>query len=163
MRLYCNRYMHFKDPLVCAVTCPYRKRCPDFALFYAEHDQTINEQVLAYYAKNGNPARQLKLYGLDAQPSPLRELYSLEVKRIMADNTFIWIDADDKAEVLEMDDLIARAEKGEKPKHIFKVAQEMELRFQLVPRKRIEDTQRKVAAEAEKAAARKGKLAAVAA
>lgn len=162
MKLYCNRYTHFKDSLVCAVTCQFRKRCPDFALFYAEHHESINARVLSYYAKNGKPARQLTLYGQETPPTALRELYTLEVKRDMAENiTFIWIDAEDKAEVLDMDDLLRRAERGDKPKHIFRVAQEMELRFQLVPLKRIEDTKRKVAADAERAAARKGKLSAV--
>ena len=165
MRLYCNRYEHFKDPLVCAVTCPYRQRCGDFALFYAENREPVNELVLEYYAKSGKskpkPKRNLPVYSLEMQPVALRELYKLEVKRIMPDNTFVWIGEDNIAEVLELDELMLRAEKGEKPKHIFKVAQEMELRFQLVPRKRIEDTKRKVAADAEKVAARKNKAATV--
>jgi hypothetical protein len=169
VKLYCNRFTHFKDPLVCAVTCPYRQKCSDFALFYAEHREPVNELVLEYYAKSGKPKPKpkpnLPVYNLELQPVALRELYKLEVKRIMADNTFVWIGTDDIAEVLELDDLMVRAEKGEKPKHIFKVAQEMELRFQLVPRKRIEDTKRKVVAkaeaDAERATARKTKLAAV--
>lgn len=164
VKLYCNRYTHFKDPLVCVVTCPYRQRCGDFALYYADHREAVNEVVLDYYAKNGPSKRGLAVYGLETQPVALRELYKLETKRIMADNTYIWISADDKAEALELDELLRRAEHGGKPKHIFKVSQEMELRFQLVPRKRIEDTKRKVEskaeADAERAAARKGKAAA---
>ncbi len=168
MKLYCNRFTHFKDPLVCVVTCPYRKKCGDFALFYAEHREPVNELVLDYYAKSGKPKpkakRNLPVYNLELQPVALRELYTLETKRIMPDNTFIWIGEDNIAEVLELDDLMVRAEKGEKPKHIFKVAQEMELRFQLVPRKRIEATKRKVEAkaevDAERTAARKNKAAA---
>jgi hypothetical protein len=167
VKLYCNRFTHFKDPLVCAVTCQYRQKCGDFALYYAENREAIDALVLDYYAKNGKPKRSLAIYGLEqAAPAALRELYKLEIKRQMPDNTFIWIDADDKAEVLEMDDLLRRAENGGKAKHIFRVAQEMELRFQLVPRKRIEETKRKVEAkaevEAERAAARKTKLAAAA-
>ena len=34
LKLYCNRYTHFKDALVCSVNCVYRTRCDDFALFY---------------------------------------------------------------------------------------------------------------------------------
>jgi hypothetical protein len=121
---------------------------------------------LDYYAKNGKPKRRLAAYGLEQQqPVALRELYTLEIKRIMPDNSFVWIGPDGVAEVLELDDILRRAENGEKAKHIFKVAQEMELRFQLVPRKRIQETKRKVEAkaevEAERAAARKTKLAAV--
>jgi hypothetical protein len=47
-----------------------------------------------------------------------------------------------------------RAARAAKAKQIYRVAQEMELRYQLVPRKRIEKAKRLVAAEAERAAAR---------
>ena len=31
LKLYCNRYGHFKDALVCSVNCVYRTRCPHAA------------------------------------------------------------------------------------------------------------------------------------
>ncbi len=72
----------------------------------------------------------------------------------MQESVYIWIGKDDQAELLELDEIIRRAERGAKAKNIYKVAQEMELRYQLVPRKRIEKAKRAVAAEAERAAAR---------
>jgi hypothetical protein len=71
---------------------------------------------------------------------------------------YIWIGKEDQAELLELDEVIRRAERGSKAKSIYKVAQEMELRFQLVPRKRIEKAKRVAAAEAERAAARRKPL-----
>lgn len=144
LKLYCNRFVHFKDSLVCSVSCPYRARCNDFALFYDEHRDEIDKQVKEYYTKHNNA--QTEFHSV-ATPVSMRELISLEVKKIMADNTFVWIGKDDHAEVLTLEEILRRAEKGTKAKTIFKVAQEMELKFQLVPRKRIETAKRIVAAD----------------
>src|ERR671915_1433961 len=49
LKLYCNRYTHFKDALVCSVSCVYRARCHDFALFYDEHRSEVDTLVAGYY------------------------------------------------------------------------------------------------------------------
>src|SRR4029453_1175183 len=49
LKLYCNRYGHFKDALVCSVNCVYRTRCNDFALFYDEHRGEVDALVSDYY------------------------------------------------------------------------------------------------------------------
>jgi len=168
LRLYCNRYAHFKDALVCSVNCVYRTRCHDFALFYDEHRAEVDSLVADYYEarrgdedeKSAAPASPLRLVGGApappvAQPAELHELIRLEVLREMADSVFIWIDKEDRAELLETAEVLRRAERGQKAKHIYKVAQEMELRFQLVPRKRIEKAKRTAAEESERAEARR--------
>jgi hypothetical protein len=157
LKLYCNRYAHFKDAIVCSVSCPYRTRCRDFAIFYDENRAGVDALVEDYFAaRNDVPKKD------ERRPAPrlsnaavrLRELIRLEVKREMQEAVYIWIGKDDQAELLELDEIIRRAERGAKAKNIYKVAQEMELRYQLVPRKRIEKAKRAVAAEAERAAAR---------
>jgi hypothetical protein len=155
LRLYCNRYTHFKDPLVCSVVCPYRTRCQDFALFYDAHREDVDAVVENYFAGRAlDPQRPRTLLAANAA-ADMRALIRLEVKREMAEATYIWIGKDDQAEVLELDEIIRRAERGAKAKNIYRIAQEMELRFQLVPRKRIEKAKREVAAEAERTAARR--------
>ena len=156
LRLYCNRYAHFKDPLVCSMVCPYRTRCQDFALFYDAHRQEVDVLVEQYFAAQATqkPARARTLVSA-AQPTEMRALIKLEVKREMPEITYIWIGKDDQAELLNLEEIIRRAERGAKAKNIYKVAQEMELRFQLVPRKHIEKAKRTVAAEAERTAARR--------
>lgn len=156
LKLYCNRYAHFKDAIVCSVSCPYRTRCQDFAIFYDENRAGVDALVEDYFAARNDAPREPR------RPAPrlnnvavgLRELIRLEVKREMQEAVYIWIGKDDQAELLELDEIIRRAERGAKAKNIYKVAQEMELRYQLVPRKRIEKARRVVAAEAERAAAR---------
>ena len=153
LKLYCNRFAHFKDALVCSVSCPYRTRCQDFALFYDKNRESVDRLVEDYFAARLDaPQRSLAL--VSTAQVEMRELIRLEVKREMAEASYIWIGKDDQAELLGLEEIIRRAERGAKAKNIYKVAQEMELRYQLVPRKRIEKAKRVVAAEAERAAAR---------
>ncbi len=156
-KLYCNRYAHFKDPLVCSVVCPYRTRCQDFALYYDAHRESVDTLVAQYFSarKETPQQRYARPFVQVAEPVNLRALIRLEVKQEMAEAAYIWIGKDDQAELLDLEEIIRRAERGAKAKHIYRVAQEMELRFQLVPRKRIEKAKRIVAAEAERAAARR--------
>ncbi len=180
LKLYCNRYEHFKDALVCSINCVYRTRCRDFALFYDARRDDVDAAVAAYLearrvrspanstaASNTNPnpanseRRALPLFAptsIAAAAAAVLPLFTLEVKREMAEATYIWIDKDDRAELLEHTEVIRRAEKGSKAKSIYRVAQEMELRYQLVPRKGIEKAKRSAAADAtataERAAAR---------
>ena len=169
LKLYCNRFGHFKDALVCSVNCAYRTRCQDFALFYDEHREGVDALVADYYAERqqqqASPAaatlHQQRTTFLPVVPATLatavdlRELISLEVKREMAEVAYIWIDKEGRAELMEQEEVLRRAARGIKPQTIYKVAQEMELRFQLVPRKRIEKAKRTAAVEAERAAARR--------
>lgn len=155
LKLYCNRYGHFKDALVCSVNCPYRTRCQDFALFYDANREGVDTLVEDYFAARSEaPAQPQRLRLPVLTAVGMRELIRLEVKREMAEASYIWIGKDDQAELLELEEIIRRAERGAKAKNIYRVAQEMELRYQLVPRKRIEKAKRVVAAEAERAAAR---------
>jgi hypothetical protein len=152
LKLYCNRYAHFKDTLVCSVTCPYRTRCQEFALFYDAHREGVDARVEEYYAARSPNATQRPRQPVSiAAAVEMRQLLRLEVKREMPEAMYIWISKDDQAELLELDEVIRRAERGSKAKSIYKVAQEMELRFQLVPRKRIEKAKRIAAAATERA------------
>ncbi|HEX8558855.1 MAG TPA: hypothetical protein VF668_12155 [Pyrinomonadaceae bacterium] len=169
LKLYCNRYGHFKDALVCSVNCVYRTRCNDFALFYDERRAEVDALVNDYYAARrehsrqqqgrvpGAPAADSTLAHVQpvARPEELRKLIRLEVLREMADSVYIWIDKEDRAELLETTEVLRRAERGQKAKNIYRVAQEMELRYQLVPRKRIDKAKRVAADEAERAEARR--------
>ncbi|MBD0372742.1 MAG: hypothetical protein ICV60_18000 [Pyrinomonadaceae bacterium] len=160
LRLYCNRYGHFKHPLVCAVNCPYRTRCRDFALFYDENRAGVDALVEEYFAqRTASDTKQQEArersFVRTAVPVAMRTLIRLEVKREMAEAKYIWIGKEDQAELLDHEEVIKRAERGWKAKHIYKVAQEMELKFQLVPLKRIEKAKRAAEADAERAAARR--------
>jgi len=162
LKLYCNRYGHFKDALVCSVNCAFRTRCNDFALFYDGHRAEVDALVADYYdARHGQGGARatgdstLTHIQPVARPEEMRKLIRLEVLREMAESFYIWIDKEDRAELLETADVIRRAERGQKAKGIYRVSHEMELRYQLVPRKRIEKAKRVAEAAAERAEARR--------
>jgi hypothetical protein len=169
LKLYCNRFGHFKDALVCSVNCAYRTRCKDFALFYGEHREGVDALVADYYDAQSatvekpaseKSARELPVVAVApvrkvARAVDVRELIRLEVKREMAEAAYLWIDKDGRAEMLEQGEIIKRASRGQKPQTIYKVSQEMELRFQLVPRKRIEKARAAAHVEQERAEARR--------
>lgn len=166
LKLYCNRYGHFKDALVCSVNCVYRTRCNDFALFYDGRRTEVDALVSDYYdSRRGQEggrgpdaaAKDSTLAHVQpvARPEQLRKLIRLEVLREMAEALYIWIDKEDRAELLETNEVLKRAERGQKAKNIYRVSQEMELRYQLVPRKRIDKAKRVAAVEAERAEARR--------
>jgi hypothetical protein len=168
LKLYCNRYAHFKDALVCSVNCIYRTRCQDFALFYDEHRETVDALVGDYYAgrraaqdKPSPPVAASRALPVVQPLKPIatavdmRELIRLEVKQEMAEASYIWIDKEGRAELLGQEEVLRRAARGTKPQTIYKVAQEMELKFQLVPRKRIERARRLAEVEQERAVARR--------
>ncbi len=73
----------------------------------------------------------------------------------MTEAYYIWVDKEDRAELLDTTEVLKRAERGHKAKSIYRVSQEMELRYQLVPRKRIEKAKRVAAEDAERAEARR--------
>jgi hypothetical protein len=162
LKLYCNRYGHFKDAIVCSVNCAFRTRCNDFALFYDEHRADVDALVSDYYdARRGQGEHRasedstLTHIQPVARPEEMRKLIRLEVLREMAESFYIWIDKEDRAELLETADVIRRAERGQKAKGIYRVSHEMELRYQLVPRKRIEKAKRVAEVESERAEARR--------
>jgi hypothetical protein len=169
LKLYCNRYAHFKDALVCSVNCVYRTRCNDFALFYDANRAGVDSLVAEYYdarrsregerRSDASPTHGAALAHIApvARPEDLRKLIRLEVLREMAESLYIWVDKEDRAELLETNEVLRRAERGQKAKHIYRVSQEMELRYQLVPRKRIEKAKRGAEAEAERAEARRNR------
>ena len=171
LKLYCNRYTHFKDALVCSVSCVYRTRCHDFALFYDGHREEVDTLVADYYegrraedvrrVAEPTPSRLLPLAPVAptvlARPEDVRNLIRLEVKRKMTEAFYIWVDREDRAELLDTAEVLKRAERGHKAKSIYRVSQEMELRYQLVPRKRIEKAKRVAAEDAERADARRAR------
>ncbi|MEW6737087.1 MAG: hypothetical protein AB1489_37720 [Acidobacteriota bacterium] len=130
LKIYCPVYQHYKNTIVCSLSCSLRDRCRDFQQFYQENRAAQDAVVSAYIERNRKlPADSLLVIQ-----------YSLEVVRKNMSDTYVWIGQDGKAQVMTYDELIQVAENGEKPKHIFLVKQELALRYQLVPKSRVEET-----------------------
>src|ERR1044072_4709455 len=93
LRLYCNRYGHFKDPLVCSVNCAFRTGCNVFVLFYDERRAEVDALVSDYYdarrGQDGEPraGADSTLVHIQpvARPEEMHKLIRLEVLRVMAE------------------------------------------------------------------------------
>ncbi|MCA1558111.1 MAG: hypothetical protein LC731_06180, partial [Acidobacteria bacterium] len=88
------------------MNCPYRTRCPEFALFYDENRAGVDELVEEYFAqRTATDGKQKEIsersFVATAMPVSMRTLIRLEVKREMADVKYIWIGKEDQAELLD--------------------------------------------------------------
>jgi hypothetical protein len=128
LKIHCPVFNHIKNTIVCSVCCELRDKCKEFQKFYEENRAAQDASVNAYIESHHR-----------LPPGSLLVIqYSLEVIRKMSD-TYVWIDQDDRAEVMTFEQVLQAAETGRKPKHIFLTKQELALRYQLVPKNRRED------------------------
>src|SRR5438445_7413128 len=96
LKIYCPVYNHIKNTIVCSLCCPLRDRCQDFQQFYeanrAAQDASVSEYIQSH--------RRLP-------PGSLLIIqYSLEVLKKKMNDTYIWIGADDRAEVLTYEQIL---------------------------------------------------------
>lgn len=129
LKIYCPVFNHIKNTIVCSLCCSIKSKCKEFQQFYslhhAEQEASVDEYIKSHRSLPPN--------------SLLTIQYTLEVLRNMSD-TYVWIDQDDRAEVMTMEQILQAADSGRKPKHIFLTKQELMLRYQLVPKNRTEST-----------------------
>ncbi|KAF0222634.1 MAG: hypothetical protein FD167_4992 [bacterium] len=127
LKIYCPVFNHIKNTIVCSLCCPLRDKCKDFQQFYAINREA-QEAAVADYIESHHRLPPGSLLTIQ---------YVLEVLRNMSD-TYVWIDQDDRAEVMSYEQILQAAENGRKPKYIFLTKQELMLRYQLVPKSRQE-------------------------
>lgn len=118
--VYCPRHRHTKDTLVCRLSCPYYKKCPVFKDYQNRFRRELEKRIDEY---------------LDSHPGRFDRIFYLEAIRNMKEEMFLALNNESQPFLLTRDEVLRRAEKGERFLHIYRVAQEMELRFQLVPKK----------------------------
>lgn len=127
LKIYCPVFNHIKNTIVCSLCCSIRDKCKDFQKFYSIN-QEAQEAAVADYIESHHRLPPGSLLTIQ---------YILEVVRSMSD-TYVWIDQDDRAEVMSYEQVLQAAENGRKPKYIFLTKQELMLRYQLVPKNRQE-------------------------
>lgn len=145
LKIYCPVFNHIKNTIVCSLCCAVRDKCRDFQQFYQQNQEAQDKVVDDYIQSH----RRLPSGSL------LTIQYILEVIKDKMSDTYVWIDQDDRADVMTMEQVMQAAESGRKPKHIFLTKQELMLRYQLVPRTRegketTKETIKEIAKEATK-------------
>jgi hypothetical protein len=127
LKIYCPVFNHIKNTIVCSLCCSLKSKCKEFQQFYSKH-QAEQEAAVDEYIQSHRSLPPNSLLTIQ---------YILEVLKNMSD-TYVWIDQDDKAEVMTFEQVLQAADSGRKPKHIFLTKQELMLRYQLVPKNRAE-------------------------
>ena len=125
MRLYCDHYGHWKNILVCALSCRRTDRCRQFALSLERRPSSIRELVYEYVRAHPYHDYSVKLVPVRRGRKKREEV---TVKK------FVCI-SQDKAEILTEDEVAARALEGEVYDQMYEVGREMELQIRLVPKK----------------------------
>lgn len=72
---------------------------------------------------------------LSSHPARYCKRYSLEVATVMKGEMYLAVPADNQPSVMDRDEIVRRAEKGERFLKIYRISHEMELKYQLVPKK----------------------------
>jgi hypothetical protein len=126
--IYCPRYKHFKDTLVCRLNCSSSRRCRLFQEYLSTYRAELDERIDGYLALH---------------PGRYDRKFFLEVVRIMKDELYMAIDADGKTQLMKREEILQQAEKGIRFRNIYRISHEMELRYQLVPKQDKESTARK--------------------
>ena len=117
--VYCPKYKHFKDTLVCRLNCPSARRCRVFQDYLRVNDAEFTARLDAYLIRH---------------PGRYERQFYLEVLRVVKEDVYLVIDTAGKPVMIKKTEILLRAEKGERFPHIYKISSEMELRYQLVPK-----------------------------
>lgn len=119
--IYCPRNRHFKDVLVCSVSCAHSSKCRP----YQDRVHSLDAQ--------DELERRVDRY-LEEHPGRFEKCYSLEIVKIMKEETYLVFERDGGTKLLSRTELMQLAEKGNRYTRIYRVTHEMELQYRLVPR-----------------------------
>ncbi len=125
MRLHCDTFGHWKDVLICGMSCPHTDRCKQFKKWREEGD---NEQFLWQRIVDYMKAHPENSYHLILNPKVTQKKKESIVKR------YICIREED-VEVLTEEQIKEKLLEGIKFDEIFEMGREMEVQIRLVPAK----------------------------
>ena len=120
MNIYCKRYNHFKDILVCKLSCPYERKCKEFQQLYLDKGREIRWFVYKYMQKY--PDKNYKIYLV---PKKGRKPTMKQYVCIREGNV----------QILNEEEIVERTKQGEFFQTYFEVGREMEIQIKLAPKK----------------------------
>ena len=123
MRLHCNTFGHWKDILICSMSCPYTERCKQFQKWQEEGDNKVQmwNRIMDYLRKHPNNAYELLL-----NPIASKKTREKVVKRYVCSR-------DDEIKILDEEEITQHLLDGVMFDEIFELGREMEVQIRLVP------------------------------
>ena len=131
MRIDCQTYGHWKDLLICSMSCPYTFRCKQFKKWKEdeENQAALWERVMNYITKHPHHPYELILTPIG---KPQRNTKDNAMKR------FVCIQEDD-IRLLNEEEITQQLLQGTMFDEIFELGRPMELQIRLVPAKKTKD------------------------
>jgi hypothetical protein len=126
MRIDCQTYGHWKDLLICAMSCPYTFRCKQFAKWKEDEDNLIalNERVMAYVTKYPHHPYELVFIPIKQKKTKDNVMKQFVCMR------------DGEIALLTEEEITQRLLEGTMFDEIFELGRGMELQIRLVPAKK---------------------------
>jgi hypothetical protein len=119
MNIYCKFHHHFKDILVCKLSCPRERKCKEFKDLYQEKGREIRWYVYKYMQKY--PDKQYTIYLVPRKG------------RIQTMKQYVCI-REGNIQILSEEEIVQRTKQGEFFQSYFEVGREMEIMIKLAPK-----------------------------
>jgi len=141
MRIDCQTYGHWKDLLICAMSCPYTHRCKQFKRWKEDEDnqEALWARVMNYITKHPHHPYELIL-----TPSSTKQRRNTEDNAM---KRFVCIQEDDIS-LLTEEEITQQLLQGTMFDEIFELGRAMELQIRLVPSKKAKAKKDKPKADA---------------
>ena len=121
MNIYCQFNHHFKDVLVCKLTCPREFKCPEFQKLYDEKGREIRWLLFKYMEKYPDKEYKIMLIPKKGRKPTMKQYICIREGNI---------------ELLKEEELVEKTKNGEFFQSYFEVGREMEISIKLVPKKK---------------------------
>lgn len=120
MNIYCKFHHHFKDVLVCKLSCPREGKCKEFCELYQEKGREIRWYVYKYMQKYPDKNYKIYLVPKKGRKPTMKRYVCIKEGTI---------------EMLSEEEIIERTKNGEFFQEYFEVGREMEIMIKLSPKK----------------------------
>jgi hypothetical protein len=119
--IHCQTYGHWKDILVCAMSCPHNQRCKQFSAWREDNEEVLWKRVLSYLRAHPEHPYRLDFHPI---PSTLWEDHMKRYACLFGETIQI------KTEEEITEHLLSG---GEMFEQIIELGREMEIQIKLVP------------------------------
>lgn len=121
MQIHCKTYGHWKNVLVCSMSCPHTERCKQFGRWRQEHSAELFQIVLEYILSH--PHHEYEILFLPRSRQQEKKMKQYACVR------------EGQVEILTEEDITTQTLQGTVFEQIFELGKEMEIQIRLVNKK----------------------------
>lgn len=125
MRIHCHKFGHWKDTLICSMSCPHTFRCKQFAKWRKENEEALQKRIMEHVKAHPDKGYEILFIPIKTKK---REV-SMSIKRYACIQ-------EDSVAVLTEEEITQQLIEGEAYDEIFELGRKMEIQIRLVPVKK---------------------------